>query len=205
MKKHKIAILISGSGSNMESLIKYSLTDESTFEITKVISNNINALGLKKAANYNIKNIAIDRNNYQNKAQHEQAMLTELKKDNIDLICLAGYMQLLSSDFIGNYQNKILNIHPSLLPLFKGLDTYNKAIESGMKFTGCTVHIVTEKMDEGKIIAQAVVPIFKHDTSSDLQQRILNAEHLLYYRAIEQYLNNIENNNINNEDRLINL
>lgn len=203
MKKHKIAILVSGSGSNMEALIKHSLTEESSFEISQVISNKKDALAIEKAHNYGIKTAVVDRKEYSSKSAHEKAILDQLSTTEVDCICLAGYMQLLSKEFIDCYKNKILNIHPSLLPLFPGLDTHNKALSSGMKIAGCTVHIVTEIMDDGPIIGQAVVPIFNNDDADTLQKRILKVEHSLYSKAVEKYLNSYQSSLIAEEANLI--
>ena len=178
--KIKTAIFISGTGSNLKSLIKFSKLKKSPIIIKMIISNNSKAKGLQYAKIYKIKKKIFDFKN----ALSEKKVIKELKKDNIDLICLAGFMKILSKNFINNFRGKILNIHPSLLPKYKGLNTHEKAIKNKDKYSGCTVHFVNSKLDAGKIINQKKVRINKFDTPKSLAKRILTQEHKLYPAAI---------------------
>ena len=178
--KIKTAIFISGTGSNLRSLIKFSKLKKSPIIIKMIISNNSKAKGLQYAKIYKIKKRIFDFKN----ALSEKKAINELKKDNIDLICLAGFMKILSKNFINNFKGKILNIHPSLLPKYKGLNTHEKAIKNKDKYSGCTVHFVNSKLDSGKIINQKKVRIKKFDTPKSLAKRILIQEHKLYPAAI---------------------
>ena len=179
--KIKTAVFISGTGSNLKSLIKFSKLKKSPIYINLIISNNPKSKGLKfgkifkikkKVFNFNKKNIA------------EKKILFELKKNKIDLICLAGFMRILSKSFIKNFNRTILNIHPSLLPKFKGLNTHERVIKNKERYSGCTVHIVNSKLDSGKIILQKKVKIQKYDTPKTLGNKILAQEHKLYPKAI---------------------
>lgn len=154
-------------------------------EIVGVVSDKKAAGGLAKAEARGIPTFAFERKDYASKAEHEAAVLDALSALKPDLICLAGYMRLLSADFIRPYEGRILNIHPSLLPLFPGLHTHQRAIDAGMKVAGCTVHLVTEGMDEGPIIAQAAVPILADDTPDTLAARVLKVEHQTYPLALK--------------------
>ena len=185
MVKKKIAVFISGKGSNLKSLIKYSKTKNSKIKIILVISNNSYAKGLSFAKKFKIKNIFIK---YSNKKNFENLALSLVKKDKVDLICLAGFMKILSSNFIKNFSNPILNIHPSLLPKYKGLNTHKRAIKNKEKYSGATVHIVTEKLDSGKIILQKKVKIIKKDNEKTLRKKILRIEHEIYPKAVRKIL-----------------
>ena len=185
--KKNIAVLISGRGSNLTSLIKYSKRKKSLFEIKLVISNNFNAKGLKIANKSKIKNQYIK---YSNKKNFENRSLKLLKKYNIDLICLAGFMRILSKKFIKGFSKPILNIHPSLLPKYKGLNTHYKVIKNREKFSGATVHIVNEKLDAGKIIIQEKVRILKSDIVKTLEKKVLKIEHKIYPKAIIKLITN---------------
>ena len=187
-KKIKTAVFISGTGSNLENLIKFSLKKISPIEIILIISNNTKAKGLKFAKLYKIKKKIY---NYDKKKISEKRILKDLKSNNIKLICLAGFMKILSKDFIQNFKGKILNIHPSLLPKYKGLNAHEKVIKNKDKFSGCTVHFVTEKLDSGKIIIQKKVKRFKFDTPQSLSKRILFEENKLYPIAIKKILTKI--------------
>ncbi|WP_023648178.1 phosphoribosylglycinamide formyltransferase [Candidatus Pelagibacter ubique] len=178
--KIKTAIFISGTGSNLRSLIKFSKLKKSPIIIKMIVSNNSKAKGLQYAKIYKIKKKIFDFKN----ALSEKKVINELKKNNIDLICLAGFMKILSKNFINNFKGKILNIHPSLLPKYKGLNTHEKAIKNKDKYSGCTVHFVNSKLDSGKIINQKKVRIKKFDTPKSLAKRILIQEHKLYPAAI---------------------
>ena len=183
-KKVKTAIFISGTGSNLKSLIKFSKQKKSPIIINMIISNNSKAKGLRYSKIYKIKKKVFDFKN----ALSEKKVITELKKNNIDLICLAGFMKILSKDFIKNFKGKILNIHPSLLPKYKGLNTHERAIKNKDKYSGCTVHFVNSKLDSGKIINQKKVKISKFDNSKTLAKKILIEEHKLYPAAIMKIL-----------------
>ena len=179
--KIKTAVFISGTGSNLKSLIKFSKLKKSPISINLIISNNKLAKGLKYGGIFKIKKKII---NFKNKEIAEKKILNELKKNKIELICLAGFMKILSYNFIQSFKGKILNIHPSLLPKYKGLNTYKRAIENKNKYSGCTVHFVNAKLDSGKIILQKRVNIYKKDTPDSLAKRILAQEHKLYPKAI---------------------
>ena len=183
-KKVKTAIFISGTGSNLKSLIKFSKLKKSPIIINMIISNNSKAKGLRYSKIYKIKKKVFDFKN----TLSEKKVITELKKNNIDLICLAGFMKILSKNFINNFKGKILNIHPSLLPKYKGLNTHERAIKNKDKYSGCTVHFVNSKLDSGKIINQKKVKISKFDNSKTLAKKILIQEHKLYPAAIMKIL-----------------
>ena len=179
--KIKTAVFISGTGSNLKSLIKFSKLKKSPIYINLIISNNPKSKGLKFGKIFKIKKKIFD---FKKKNLAEKKLLFELKKNKIDLICLAGFMRILSKFFIKNFNGIILNIHPSLLPKFKGLNTHERAIKNKEKYSGCTVHIVNSKLDSGKIILQKKVKIQKYDTPKTLADKILIQEHKLYPRAI---------------------
>jgi phosphoribosylglycinamide formyltransferase-1 len=183
-KKVKTAIFISGTGSNLKSLIKFSKHKKSPIFISMIISNNSKAKGLQYSKIYKIKKKVFDFKN----SSSEKKAINELKKNNIHLICLAGFMKILSKNFINNFKGKILNIHPSLLPKYKGLNTHEKAIKNKDKYSGCTVHFVNSKLDSGKIISQKKVIISKLDTPKTLAKKILIQEHKLYPTAITKIL-----------------
>ncbi len=185
-KKIKTAIFISGTGSNLKSLINFSKRKKSPISINLIISSNKKAKGLKFAKIFNIKKKIY---NFEKNILDEKRILFELKKNEISLICLAGFMKILSKDFIKNFKGKILNIHPSLLPKFKGLNTHEKAIKNNEKYSGCTVHYVNYKLDSGKIIIQKKVKIKKNDTPKILAKRVLVEEHKLYPKAISKIFN----------------
>ena len=180
-KKIKAAVFISGKGSNLRSLIKFSKLKKSPITIDIIISNNTKSEGLYFGKIYKIKRKIF---NFQRKIISEKKILFELKKNKINLICLAGFMKILSKNFIKNFNGKILNIHPSLLPKYKGLNTHERAIKNRDKYSGCTVHFVSSKLDSGKIINQKKVRINKKDTPKTLAKKILIQEHALYPEAI---------------------
>jgi phosphoribosylglycinamide formyltransferase-1 len=179
-KKKNIAVFISGTGSNLKSLIKFSKLKKSPIIIKLIISNNYNAKGLQYANIHKIKKKVFDFNNFLS----EKKVINELKKNDIHLICLAGFMKILSKSFIKNFKGKILNIHPSLLPKYKGLNTHQRAIRNKDEYSGCTVHFVNSRLDSGKIISQKKVRVKKLDTPKTLAKRILIQEHKLYPEAI---------------------
>ena len=183
----KTAVFISGTGSNLENLIKFSLQKKSPILIKLIVSNNKNAKGLIFSKKYKIEKKIFK---FLNKRNDEKIIIKYLKKKNIKLICLAGFMKILSKNFIQNFKGIILNIHPSLLPKYKGLNTHFRAIQNREKFSGCTVHIVTSKLDSGKIVLQKKIKIYKKDTPVSLAKRILVQEHLLYPKAITKLITN---------------
>ena len=187
-KKINIAVFISGNGSNFKNLILDSLKKKSEYEIKLVISNKATAKGLKYARKFKIKKKII---NYLSKKNAEKNILIELKKNKIDLICLAGFMKILSKSFIKKFKGKILNIHPSLLPKYKGLNTHQRTINNKEKYSGCTVHYVNSRLDSGKIILQKKIRILKTDTNVKLAKRILKQEHILYPKALKKVLTNL--------------
>ena len=186
--KINIAIFISGTGSNLKNLINYSLKKNSRFKITLIISNNPKAKGLNFARKFKIKKKII---NYSNVKYTEKKILIELKKNKVNLICLAGFMKILSKNFIKNFKGKIINIHPSLLPKYKGLNTHQRAMNNREKYSGCTVHYVNSKLDSGKIILQKKVRILKNDTFKSLNKRVLKHEHIIYPKALKKVLSNL--------------
>ena len=183
--KINTAVFISGTGSNLKSLIKFSKLKKSPITIGIIISNNPKSKGLKYAKINKIKKKVFNLNS----TLFEKKAINELKKNNINLICLAGFMKILSKSFIKNFNGKILNIHPSLLPKYKGLNTHVKAIKNKDKYSGCTVHLVNSKLDSGRIINQKKVRINKLDTPETLAKKILAQEHKLYPVAIMKFLN----------------
>ena len=185
--KKNTAILISGRGSNLRSLIKYSKTKKSLIKIVLVVSDNYHAKGLRIADKSNIKKIFVK---YTSKKEFENQLLKLLKSHNIDFICLAGFMKILSGNFIRKFNKPILNIHPSLLPKYKGLGTHSRAIKNKEKYSGATVHIVNQKLDSGKILLQKKVRILKSDSEKSLEKKILKIEHKIYPEAINKLLTN---------------
>ena len=187
----KIAILISGNGSNMLNIIKASQGGEIKSKIVTVISNKINVLGIKKAKENNIKT-KIFNDKLLSKKEFENNLLNYLNKQGVNLICLAGFMKILSKNFIKNCNCKIINIHPSLLPSFKGLNTHRRAINMNVKFSGCTIHYVSESVDSGNIIDQELVRINKSDDENSLRKKILMKEHKLYIKVLKKMEKNHE-------------
>ena len=186
IKKTKTAVFISGKGSNLENLIKFSKKKISPISINLIISNTSYAKGLKYSKKYNIQKKVIF---FKNKKLAEKKIFKILFKKNINLICLAGFMKILSKNFIKKFKGKIINIHPSLLPKYKGLNTHKKAIENNDKYAGCSVHFVTAKIDSGKVIMQKKVKIKNGDTIASLTKKVLKKEHLLYPAAIKKIYN----------------
>ena len=186
-KKIKTAIFISGTGSNLKNLIKFSQLKKSPIKINLIISDNIKAKGLKFAKTFKIRKKTYNFN----KQESEMNILKDLKYNKIDLICLAGFMKILSNNFIKRFNGKILNIHPSLLPKYKGLNTHQRVIKNKEKYSGCTVHYVNSKLDAGKIILQKKIKIAKSDTPYSLKKKILKHEHKLYPKAIEKLYFNL--------------
>jgi len=183
--RKRIGVLISGRGSNMSTLIDACKKPDYPAEITIVISNQPEAPGLQIAARSGIPTHIIDHKIYPTREAFEADLDAALKQAKIDLICNAGFMRLLTNSFVEGWRDRQLNIHPSLLPAFKGLHTHERAIEAGVKISGCTVHFVRTEMDSGPIIAQAAVPVLPDDTADDLASRVLEAEHKLYPLALK--------------------
>tara|TARA_E500000331_G_scaffold68287_1_gene62939 strand:- start:498 stop:1082 length:585 start_codon:yes stop_codon:yes gene_type:complete len=179
----KTAVFISGTGSNLKNLVQFSFLNKSPIKISLIVSSNKRAKGLNFANRFKIKKKIYDFNNMK---KSESLILKQLKINKISLICLAGFMKILSPNFIKKFKGIILNIHPSLLPKYKGLNTHERALKNKEKYSGCTVHYVNSRLDSGKIILQAKVKILKKDTSSSLKKRILKQEHLLYRKAINK-------------------
>ena len=182
LKKIKTAVFISGTGSNLKNLIKFSKTKISPILIKLIISNSKKAKGLKYSTQYNIEKKIVNFNNNFS----ENKILNYINKNKIKFICLAGFMKILSKNFIKKFKGKIVNIHPSLLPKYKGLNTHKRALKNKEKFAGCTVHYVTIKLDSGKIILQKKVKIKKKDTVNSLKKKVLKKEHQLYPSAIRK-------------------
>ena len=186
LKKIKTAVFISGTGSNLKNLIKFSKIKNSPISINLIFSNTSKAKGLKFSNQFNIKkNIS----SFKHQKIAEKKILDLLNKENIKFICLAGFMKILSKSFIKRFGGKIINIHPSLLPKYKGLNTHIKAIQNKDKVAGCTVHFVTAKLDSGKIILQKEVKISKKDTPTSLAKKVLRQEYKLYPSAIKKIFN----------------
>ena len=182
LDKLRTAIFISGTGSNLKNLIDFSYSKKSMIDIKLIFSDNTQAKGLKYAKKNNIK-FKIYNFNYKSKAENK--ILNYLKKNKINLICLAGFMKILSKNFIKKFDGKIINIHPSLLPKYKGLNTHERVLENNEKFTGATVHIVNTKLDSGKIIIQKKIKVYRNDDKKSLKKKVLKIEHLIYPKAIE--------------------
>ena len=185
-KKIKTAVFISGKGSNLKNLIKFSKFKNYPFSVDLIISNTNKAKGLRYSKQYRIEKKII---NYDKKIKTDKKILHFLNQKKIKLICLAGFMKILSINFVKKFKGKIINIHPSLLPKYKGLNTHIRAIKNGEKFAGCTVHYITSKLDSGKIILQKKVKISKKDNHFSLAKKILKKEHLIYPAAIKKIYN----------------
>ncbi|MEC5325011.1 MULTISPECIES: phosphoribosylglycinamide formyltransferase [unclassified Aurantimonas] len=188
VRRQRIAILISGRGTNMSALAAASMDPAYPGQIVGVIANHADAPGLETAERSGITAIAVEQGAFADRAKHEAAVLKALDDLKPDVVCLAGYMRILSEGFVRRYSGRLINIHPSLLPLFPGLDSHRRALATGMRIHGCTVHFVTERMDEGPIIAQAAIAIEPDDTAETLGARLLRAEHRLYPHALKLVL-----------------
>jgi phosphoribosylglycinamide formyltransferase-1 len=182
--KKKVAILISGRGSNMQALIEAARRPDYPAEIVRVIANRPDAGGLARAAAAGIATETVDHKAYQGREKFEAALQTRLQACGAEIVCLAGFMRLLTGGFVVAWQDRLINIHPSLLPSFPGLDTHARALAAGVRFTGCTVHFVRAEMDSGPIIAQAAVPVLPTDDEDRLAARVLEAEHRVYPLAL---------------------
>lgn len=184
MARLRLGVLISGRGSNLQSLIDHFCVADAPAEICIVISNNPDAVGLARAATAGLTTLVIDHREFDGRAAFDTALTTALVEAQVELVCLAGFMRLLTTEFVQAWRDRMINIHPSLLPSFKGLHTHARAIEAGVRFAGCTVHYVRPEMDEGPILVQAVVPVLADDDEDSLAARVLAAEHRCYPAAI---------------------
>jgi phosphoribosylglycinamide formyltransferase 1 len=182
--KKRVGILISGRGSNMRSLIEAARAPDYPAEIVVVISNRPDAAGLEYAKEHGIPALGLDHTRYESRAHFEGQLQTVLTASKVDLVACAGFMRLMTAEFVDLWRDRMLNIHPSLLPSFKGLHTHERAVEAGVRIAGCTVHLVRAGMDEGPILAQAAVPVLPGDTAETLGSRVLAAEHRLYPYAL---------------------
>ena len=169
--------MISGRGSNLQALMDACADPAYPAEIVLVVSNRAEAMGIERAANANLPTLVINHQNFANRVDFDRKMTTSMADAGVELVCLAGFMRLLSEEFVNYWRDRLINIHPSLLPAFKGLNVQARAIAAGAKFSGCTVHYVRQEMDEGPIICQAVVPIYQDDDTNALSARILTQEH----------------------------
>ena len=185
-EKVRVGVLISGRGSNMQALAEYRRTNDPAYELVLVGSNVPEARGLVLARRFGVKTWAHSHKGME-RAEFDRLIDAEMKRHDVEVIALAGYMRLLSPEFIQGWEGRILNIHPSLLPLYKGLDTHRRALMAGDEYAGCSVHIVTEELDDGPVIARAKVRIQARDDSESLAARVLEAEHELYPAALDQF------------------
>ena len=187
--RKRVAILISGRGSNMAALLHAAATADYPAEIVLVLANKAEAKGLETAAAAGIATAVVDHRPFgRDRAAHEAALSEQLAAAGVDVVCLAGYMRLFTPFLVQRWAGRILNIHPSLLPAFPGVDTHARALAAGVKLHGCTVHVVTDVMDDGPILAQAAVPVLANDTEASLGARVLAQEHLLYPAALRRFL-----------------
>jgi phosphoribosylglycinamide formyltransferase-1 len=184
-KRLNLAVLLSGRGSNFLALLRTSLSNELNAAITVAITDNPDAAGYQKALDAGITAYVIQREHFQSKAEFEQQIIHKLQEANTDIVILAGFMRIIGKTLIQAYPNRILNIHPSLLPAFPGLNAQKQALDYGVRYSGCTVHLVDEGMDTGPIIMQSVVPVLPQDTEETLSERILEAEHKLYAQTVQ--------------------
>lgn len=207
MAKKRIGVLVSGNGTNLQAIIDSTERKELDAEIVVVISNIKDAYALERAKNHNIPAVVINHKDFPNREAFEKALIEELDKRKADLVCLAGFMRVLTPFFVNHYKNRIMNIHPALLPAFKGLyghHVHEAVLKSGAKFSGCSVHFVTEDVDGGPILVQRIVPVKDNDTPDTLAERILVEEHKAYSAAIKLFIENrikIENNRLRISER----
>lgn len=186
-KKGKIAVFISGRGSNFRAIHDAILAGKVNAEIALVFSNRKEAPGLQLAQERNLETLFLNPKDYASREDYEKELIKEVRKRGVDLICLAGYMKILSTSFCAEFKNCIINIHPALLPSFPGLHVQKKALEWGVRYSGATVHFVTEDVDMGPIALQAVVPVYQDDTEESLSERILKEEHKIYPEAVKLF------------------
>ncbi|ALK89586.1 phosphoribosylglycinamide formyltransferase [Limnohabitans sp. 63ED37-2] len=187
-----IVILISGSGSNMAAIVRAAeqgrWDQRLNARVAAVLSNRADAQGLAFARDHGIATQVLDHKTFASREAFDAALMTEIDRYTPDLVVLAGFMRILTPGFVAHYAGRLLNIHPSLLPAFAGLNTHQRAIDAGCRFAGATVHQVTAELDHGAILAQAVVPVLPHDTAKSLAARVLTQEHLIYPQAVAEYL-----------------
>ncbi len=186
--KYNIAVFISGRGSNLKSIVRYSLKNKTLYKVKVVISNKQKATGLLIAKKMGIENYYVDLTKSKKLGNR---VLNILRKNDIKLVCLAGYMKILPAYFVKSYKGKIINIHPSLLPKYKGLNTHKRVIENNEKYTGCTIHYVNRFLDSGKIICQRKVKITKKDSKRSIEKKVLKIEHKMYPKIIDKILSNL--------------
>lgn len=194
-----LGILVSGSGSNLQSIIDSCESGKIDAKVCVVISDNPAAFGVERAKKHKIPFFVIERQNFENKSSFEDEIAAKLRDHKTELVCLAGFMRIIGRTLLGAFKNKIINIHPALLPSFPGLDGQKQAFDYGVKIAGCTVHFVDEKTDHGPIIIQTAVPVLENDTIESLKERILKEEHRTYPEAI----NLIANNRVSIENRKV--
>jgi len=183
----RIGVLISGSGSNLQALLDACAEGRIDGQIVIVISDQQEAYGLVRAQKASVESLFLDPSRYDSRKAYSQALASELQRCEVDLVCMAGFMRLVKPALLDAYPNRVMNIHPSLLPAFKGLDVQRQALDYGVKFAGCTVHFVTPGVDEGPIILQACVPVLAGDTVESLRDRILVEEHRIYPDAVQLF------------------
>ena len=183
-EKFKLAVLVSGRGSNLQAIIDSIEKNNLEAEISLILSNVPDAYALQRGKKHGLESIFLDPKSFSSRDDYEKQMIELLQTKSIDLVCLAGFMRILGKKFIEAFSGKIINIHPSLLPAFPGLNVQEKALQHGVRFSGCTVHFVNEEVDGGAIISQAVVPILEADDTQSLSDRILEQEHIIYPEAI---------------------
>jgi phosphoribosylglycinamide formyltransferase-1 len=186
-KRKRIAVFASGNGSNLQAILNYSKKNDINGDVVMVFSNNPEAFALKRAQKAKVNTYCVSQKKFILREDFDKEILKIVKKENIDFICLAGYMLLLSSNFINEYKNRIINIHPSLLPSFKGMHGIKDAYDYGVKITGVTVHFVDDKLDNGPIIMQEPVKIFDNESVEDLEKRIHKVEHAIYPKSVEYF------------------
>ena len=203
-KPFPIVVLISGSGSNLQAIIDSSSDPESSIYIRAVISNNPNAYGLERASRAGISCKVVNHRDYPDRNSYDLALMAEIDSHQPELVVLAGFMRILTAEFVNHYSGRLINIHPSLLPLYPGLNTHQQAIENGDIEAGATVHFVTPEVDDGPIIIQVRVPVFETDSSNDLASRVLQQEHLIYPKAIQWFAQGrvtVQNGNVLLDDK----
>ncbi|MFG1427183.1 phosphoribosylglycinamide formyltransferase [Roseixanthobacter glucoisosaccharinicivorans] len=184
MHKKRVAILISGRGSNMAALVKAAEAPDFPAEIALVVSNRADAAGLQFAEEAGIRTMVLSHRDFADRIAFDAALDAHLRIEGIEIICLAGFMRILTPWLVERWRDRMINVHPSLLPSFKGLDTHARALEAGVRFHGCTVHLVRPEMDDGPIVLQAVVPVRPDDTPQTLAERVLTQEHIIYPRGL---------------------
>ncbi len=184
MAKLRLGVLISGGGTNLQALLDAAAQEDYPAEIALVISNREDAMGLERAKKANVATIVIDHTEFDDRENFDTALDEALEEAGVGLICLAGFMRILNETFVNKWRDRMINIHPSLLPAFRGLHTHQRAIDKGVRFHGCTVHIVRNELDDGPIILQAVVPVFGDDDAETLAARVLEQEHIAYPEAV---------------------